>query len=481
MNIARVAAKLLEKAENGKNISEQDVIYIYRLVTRNEDINLEDMNQHVVGRTLAGKAIMPKTKGQLAFVKAMQEKPIVFAIGPAGTGKTYLAVIQAVTALKKGDVKRIVLTRPAVEAGENLGFLPGDLKEKVDPYLTPLYDALRVCLGNEKTEVLIEKGTIEIAPLAYMRGRTLDDCYVILDEAQNTTTSQMKMFLTRLGFNSKMIITGDITQIDLEHKIKSGLEEASAILKGIDDIAEMYKYNIVLANSDEDDDKEVSVVNNLFSKQVDGIIFMGYHLTEKIRSEFSRSRTPVVLAGTVDVEHQLPSVNIDYKQATVDAVTQLAKHNKKIAFVSGPLVDDINGKIRLTGYKEALKAKKLSYSEGLVFESKYRYDEGYNLAERIIASKATAAFVTGDELAAGLLNGLSDKGIKVPEDFEIITSDDSQVTRYTRPNLSTIGQPLYDLGAISMRMLTKIMHKEELEEREVLLSHTINQRGTTKK
>ena len=237
MNIARVAAKLLEKAENGKNISEQDVIYIYRLVTRNEDINLEDMNQHVVGRTLAGKAIMPKTKGQLAFVKVMQEKPIVFAIGPAGTGKTYLAVIQAVTALKKGDVKRIVLTRPAVEAGENLGFLPGDLKEKVDPYLTPLYDALRVCLGNEKTEVLIEKGTIEIAPLAYMRGRTLDDCYVILDEAQNTTTSQMKMFLTRLGFNSKMIITGDITQIDLEHKIKSGLEEASAILKGIDDIA----------------------------------------------------------------------------------------------------------------------------------------------------------------------------------------------------------------------------------------------------
>ena len=255
----------------------------------------------------------------------------------------------------------------------------------------------------------------------------------------------------------------------------------STLAKGIDDIAEMYKYNIVLANSDEDDDKEVSVVNNLFSKQVDGIIFMGYHLTEKIRSEFSRSRTPVVLAGSVDVEHQLPSVNIDYKQATVDAVTQLAKHNKKIAFVSGPLVDDINGKIRLSGYKEALKAKKLSYSEGLVFESKYRYDEGYNLAERIIASKATAAFVTGDELAAGLLNGLSDHGIKVPEDFEIITSDDSQVIRYTRPNLSTIGQPLYDLGAISMRMLTKIMHKEELEEREVLLSHTINQRGTTKK
>ena len=211
----------------------------------------------------------------------------------------------------------------------------------------------------------------------------------------------------------------------------------STLAKGIDDIAEMYKYNIVLANSDEDDDKEVSVVNTLFSKQVDGIIFMGYHLTEKIRSEFSRSRTPVVLAGTVDVEHQLPSVNIDYKQATVDAVELLAKRNKKIAFVSGPLVDDINGKIRLSGYK--------------------------------------------DELAAGLLNGLSDQGIKVPEDFEIITSDDSQVARFTRPNLSTIGQPLYDIGAISMRMLTKIMHKEELEEREVLLAHSISERKSTRK
>lgn len=255
----------------------------------------------------------------------------------------------------------------------------------------------------------------------------------------------------------------------------------ATLAKGIDDIAEMYKYNIVLANSDEDDDKEVSVVNTLFSKQVDGIIFMGYHLTEKIRSEFSRSRTPVVLAGTVDVEHQLPSVNIDYKQATMDAVECLTKNNQKIAFVSGPLVDDINGKIRLAGYKEALKKAKLTYSEGLVFESKYSYDDGYQLAERVIASKATAAFVTGDELAAGLLNGLSDKGVNIPEDFEIITSDDSQVARFTRPNLTTIGQPLYDLGAISMRMLTKIMHKEELEEREVVLAHGLIERRSTRK
>ena len=255
----------------------------------------------------------------------------------------------------------------------------------------------------------------------------------------------------------------------------------AALAKGIGDIAEMYKYNIVLANSDEDDEKEVAVVNTLFSKQVDGVIFMGYHLTEKIRSEFSRSRTPVVLAGTVDVEHQLPSVNIDYKNATADAVRHLLKRNKKIAFVSGPLVDDINGKVRLVGYKEALKEAGVNYSEGLVFESKYRYDDGYALAERLVSSKATAAIVTGDELAAGLLNGLADHGVSVPEDFEIITSDDSQIARFTRPNLTTIAQPLYDLGAISMRMLTKIMHKEELEEREVILPHGLTERKSTRK
>ena len=255
----------------------------------------------------------------------------------------------------------------------------------------------------------------------------------------------------------------------------------ATLAKGIDDIAEMYKYNIVLANSDEDDEKEVAVVNTLFSKQVDGVIFMGYHLTEKIRSEFSRSRTPVVLAGTVDDEHQLPSVHIDYKNAIADAVRHLLKRNKKIAFVSGPLVDDINGKVRLAGYKDALKEAGVNYSEGLVFESKYRYDDGYSLAERLVSSKATAAVVTGDELAAGLLNGLADHGVSVPEDFEVITSDDSQIARFTRPNLTTIAQPLYDLGAISMRMLTKIMHKEELEEREVLLPHGLKVRKSTRK
>lgn len=254
----------------------------------------------------------------------------------------------------------------------------------------------------------------------------------------------------------------------------------ATLAKGIDDIAEMYKYNIIIANSDENDDKEVNVVNTLFSKQVDGIIFMGYHLTDKVRAEFSRSRRPVVLAGTVDLEHQIPSVNIDYQAATADAVRLLASGNDKIAFVSGPLLDEVNGKLRLKGYKEGLKANNLSFNEGLVFEAKYKYQEGYALAERVLKSGATAAVVVEDEIAVGLLNGIEDAGVKVPEDFEIITSNDSTATHFARPNLSSISQPIYDIGAIAMRMLTKIMLKEELEEREVILNHSIAKRQSTK-
>ena len=227
---------LYELAKKNQPVTELDVTYACRLVLKSEEIHFDDFESYMIGRTLTGKAIAPKTKGQYSFVKAVEDNAIVFAIGPAGTGKTYLAVIRAVSAMKKGEVKRIVLTRPAVEAGESLGFLPGDLKEKVDPYLTPLYDALHDMLGVEQTEKLIEKGTIEIAPLAYMRGRTLDDSFVILDEAQNTTPAQMKMFLTRLGFNSKMVITGDNTQIDLKTGTKSGLDDAANILKDIEGI-----------------------------------------------------------------------------------------------------------------------------------------------------------------------------------------------------------------------------------------------------
>lgn len=228
---------LCQQVSKGLPLFEQNVRYVCRRVMNHQSVSFEEMDMKIVGRTLNGKAIVPKTDGQLAFIKAIEEKPVVFGIGPAGTGKTFLAVIYAVSALKRGDVKRIVLTRPAVEAGENLGFLPGDLKEKVDPYLTPLYDALHDMLGNEQTEKLIEKGVIEIAPLAYMRGRTLNDAFVLLDEAQNTTASQMKMFLTRLGFRSHMIITGDVSQIDLQKNVRSGLVQSAHILEGLEDIA----------------------------------------------------------------------------------------------------------------------------------------------------------------------------------------------------------------------------------------------------
>lgn len=254
----------------------------------------------------------------------------------------------------------------------------------------------------------------------------------------------------------------------------------ATLAKGIDDIASMYKYNIVLASSDENDDHEVAVINSLFAKQVDGIIFMGYHLTEKIRAEFSRTRTPIVLAGTVDLENQLPSVNIDYKASVEDAITQLAKNNEKVAFVSGPLIDDINGKLRLVGYKAGLEKNNMRYNEGLVFEAKYSYKDGFDLAQRVLNSGATAAYVGEDELAAGLLNGLFEAGKSVPEDFEVITSNDSPITSYTRPNLTSISLPLYDLGAVSMRMLTKIMNKEELEEKDVILNHGLTLRQSTK-
>ncbi|MCD8501249.1 MAG: PhoH family protein [Bacillaceae bacterium] len=232
-----VIVTLLALIRKGVHISERDVIYAIQLAERDMVDDLLELYQEKIATNVKGKPIRIKTLGQRHYVSAIRKRDIVFGIGPAGTGKTYLAVVMAVTALKDGLVKRIVLTRPAVEAGESLGFLPGDLKEKVDPYLRPLYDALHDVLGAEQTVRLMERGTIEVAPLAYMRGRTLDDCFVILDEAQNTTSEQIKMFLTRLGFGSKMVITGDLTQIDLPKGKKSGLQTALDILgqvKGID-------------------------------------------------------------------------------------------------------------------------------------------------------------------------------------------------------------------------------------------------------
>jgi LacI family transcriptional regulator len=255
----------------------------------------------------------------------------------------------------------------------------------------------------------------------------------------------------------------------------------SSLARGIDDVATMYKYNIILANSDGDDQKEVNVLNTLLAKQVDGVIFMGHRITDEIRGEFSRSKTPVVLAGSIDPDEQVGSVNIDYTEATKDAVTVLAKNgNEKIAFVTGPLIDPINGKNRLSGYTAALKEANLSYNEGLIFEAKYNFSDGQKLAERVKNSGATAAFVADDELALGLLDGMLDLGVKIPEEFEIITSNNSLLTEVARPRLSSITQPLYDLGAVSMRLLTKMMNKEEIDQKNIILPYGLDEKGSTK-
>lgn len=231
---------LLQLIRGGLQLNERDVRYALELAKELKADQLLSLFKGEITTTFRGKPIVPKTLGQRHYVTTIRKKDIVFGIGPAGTGKTYLAVVTAVAALKEGKVKRILLTRPAVEAGESLGFLPGDLQEKVDPYLRPLYDALNDVLGADGVAKALERGLIEIAPLAYMRGRTLDDSFVILDEAQNTTPEQMKMFLTRLGFGSHMVITGDVTQIDLPKGKKSGLIDAQRILKDIEEIGIVY-------------------------------------------------------------------------------------------------------------------------------------------------------------------------------------------------------------------------------------------------
>ena len=227
---------LYELSKRGNQITRQNVDYSIAQSFEEKADSLIEIDSDTVCRTIAGRPIKPKTFGQKEYVDAIRDKMIVFGVGPAGTGKTYLAMAMAINAFKNNEVNKIILTRPAIEAGEKLGFLPGDLQSKVDPYLRPLYDALFQIMGAESFNANMEKGLIEVAPLAYMRGRTLDDSFIILDEAQNTTREQMKMFLTRLGFNSKMVITGDITQIDLPNGAKSGLKDCIKILKNIDDI-----------------------------------------------------------------------------------------------------------------------------------------------------------------------------------------------------------------------------------------------------
>ena len=234
----KAIASLLTLIYNGESLNEQNLRYVFSMVSSNEHEQIEELiDNDCICITTKGRPVKPKTLGQKKYIEAIKKNTVTIGVGPAGTGKTYLAVAMAVNAFKAKKINRIILTRPAVEAGEKLGFLPGDLQQKVDPYLRPLYDALFDMLGAENFQRCQERGDIEVAPLAYMRGRTLDDSFIILDEAQKTTSEQMKMFLTRLGFNSKAVVTGDITQIDLPDGKKSGLKEAVKILKNVDDIA----------------------------------------------------------------------------------------------------------------------------------------------------------------------------------------------------------------------------------------------------
>lgn len=242
----KILGELADMVRRGEKLDEQKIRYAISLEQHGVSYGESGIGEHsdIIAFSTKGRPIRPKTIGQKKYVQSMKKRDVVFAIGPAGTGKTYIAVAMAVTALKNKEVQKIILSRPAVEAGENLGFLPGDLKDKVDPYLRPLYDALYDMLGREKAISLQEKEVIEVVPLAYMRGRTLDDSFIILDEAQNTTQEQMKMFLTRMGFGSKIVVTGDVTQIDLPRGKKSGLIEAEKILKGVPGIDFCYLKDI---------------------------------------------------------------------------------------------------------------------------------------------------------------------------------------------------------------------------------------------
>ncbi|MDN2454223.1 catabolite control protein A [Lactobacillus sp. UCMA15818] len=255
----------------------------------------------------------------------------------------------------------------------------------------------------------------------------------------------------------------------------------SSLARGIDDVATMYKYNIILANSDNNSQKEIQVLNTLLAKQVDGIIYMGNKISDELRTQFDRSKTPIILAGSVDSKNEIGSVHIDYVAAVEEAVSDLITHNnKKIAFVSGPLDEAINSKYRLKGYKNALAKHNISFDEDLVFETDYSYRAGEVLWPAIISAGATAAFVGDDELAAGVMNGAQDAGVNVPGEFEVITSNNSKITEIVRPKLSSITQPLYDIGAVSMRFLTKLMNKEEVTEKVVELPYGLIKRSSTK-
>lgn len=254
----------------------------------------------------------------------------------------------------------------------------------------------------------------------------------------------------------------------------------SSLARGIDDIASMYKYNIILANSDENYEKEIQVFNTLLSKQVDGIIFMGHNISDEMKKEVQRTNTPVVFAGTVLTEEDFYTVNIDYREATKEVVGQLLENKRRVALVTGPNEYVINRSHRNLGYMDALKQYGQELDEDLLFQKAYAYKDGEKLVNQLLEVDATAAFVSQDEVAVGILNALQDRGIKVPEEFEIVASNNSPITQYVRPQLTSIQFPLYDVGAVSMRLLTKIMNSEEIDEKQIILPYKMIKRGTTR-
>ncbi|GAB2024629.1 catabolite control protein A [Lactovum odontotermitis] len=331
----------------------------------------------------------------------------------------------------------------------------------------------------------MEENTITIYDVARVAGVSMATVSRVVNGVANVKESTRKRVLDVIeeldyrpnaiarGLASKRSTTIGVILPSFTHSYYS------RIIVGVDDIARMYSYNLLVANSDGDSEKEISLVDDFATKQVDGLIFMGDTLTDKLRARFSRLRTPVVLAGMIDEENKIPAVSIDHRKAAEEAVGILAKEHEKVALITGPLVNAINAE-RFEGYKAALKAHKREFCELQVIETPYTYKSGYKLVDRVLATGSTAAFVTDDEVAAGLLNGLLDAGVDVPGDFEIITSNNTIVTNYTRPNLTSIDQPLYDVGAVSMRFLTKLINKEEIDEKIAVLPYRMAIKKSTK-
>jgi LacI family transcriptional regulator len=341
-----------------------------------------------------------------------------------------------------------------------------DMKERaifMDKQTITIYDVAREASVSMATVSRVVNGNANVKPAT--RKKVLD---VIekLDYRPNAVAR---------GLASKKTTTVGVIVPDVTNMYFASLA------RGIDDVATMYKYNIILTNSDSNSEKEIKVLNTLLSKQVDGIVFMGNEITDKLREEFKRTKTPIVLAGSVDDEGTNPSVNIDYVAAVQEEVKNLIdRGNKRVAFVCGPLDQAINGKYRLKGYKQALKSAGIPYDDKLVFETDNTYKTGTLLQPALMAVNATAAMVTDDELAAGIMNGMSDADVVVPDKFEVITSNDTKLTEMVRPKMSSITQPLYDIGAVAMRLLTKLMNNEPVDEKNVLLPYGLMKRESTK-